>query len=72
MARTEAQKRANAKWDAANMAVISVKMRRDLAEQFAALTKANGTTRNAVLLAAAREYIRTHSTDTQPDTQPDT
>ena len=67
---SEAKKRSNAKWDAANMAVISVKMRRDLAEQFAALTKANGTTRNAVLLRAARDYIQTHSTE--PDTQPDT
>ena len=67
---SEAKKRSNAKWDSANMAVISVKMRRDLAEQFAALTKANGTTRNAVLLAAAREYIRTHST--APDTTQDT
>ena len=53
------------------MAIVSVKMRRDLAEQLTAAAKANGTTRNAVLLAAAREYIRTHSTGTQPDTRPD-
>lgn len=65
---SEAKKRSNAKWDAANMAVVSVKMRKDLAAQLTAAAKANGTTRNAVLLAAAREYIRTHSTDTQPDT----
>lgn len=63
---SEAKKRSNAKWDAANMTTVGVKMRRTEAEQFAALTKANGTTRNAVLLAAAREYIRTHST--APDT----
>lgn len=72
MARTEAQKRANAKWDAQHMTTVSVKMRKDLAAQLTAAAKANGTTRNAVLLAAAREYIRTHSTDTQQDTQPDT
>lgn len=52
------------------MAIVSVKMRRDLAEQLTAAAKANGTTRNAVLLAAAREYIRTHST--APDTTQDT
>lgn len=67
---SEAKKRSNAKWDAANMTTVGVKMRRTEAEQFAALTKANGTTRNAVLLAAARDYIQTHSTE--PDTQPDT
>lgn len=54
------------------MTTVGVKMRRTEAEAFAAATKANGTTRNAVLLAAAREYIRTHSTDAQQDTQPDT
>lgn len=69
---SEAKKRSNAKWDAANMTTVGVKMRRTEADAFAAATKANGTTRNAVLLTAAREYIRTHSTDTQQDTQPDT
>ena len=65
-----AKKRSNAKWDAANMTTVGVKMRRTEADAFAAVTKANGTTRNAVLLAAAREYIRTHST--APDTTQDT
>lgn len=69
---SEAKKRSNAKWDAANMTTVGVKMRRTEAAAFAAATMANGTTRNAVLLAAAREYIRTHSTDMQQDTQPDT
>lgn len=50
------------------MTTVSVRMRKDTAEQLTAAAKANGTTRNAVLLTAAREYIRTHSTDTQPDT----
>lgn len=70
MARTEAQKRANAKWDAQHMTTVSVKMRKDLAAQLTAAAKANGTTRNAILLKAARDYIQTHSTeqDTQPDT----
>lgn len=63
---SEAKKRSNAKWDAANMTTVGVKMRRTEAEKFAAVTKANGTTRNAVLLQAARDYIQTHSTE--PDT----
>ena len=52
------------------MTTVGVKMRKDLAQQLADAAKANGTTRNAVLLAAAREYIRTHST--APDTTQDT
>ena len=67
---SDAQKKARNKWNAANMITVGVKMRRDLAQQFTAAAKANGTTRNAVLLAAAREYIRTHST--APDTTQDT
>lgn len=63
MARTEAQKRANARWDAKHMTTVSVKMRRDLAEQLMQAAKANGTTRNAIFLAAAREYLATHPTD---------
>lgn len=64
---SDAQKKARNKWDAQHMTIVSVKMRKDLAAQLTDAAKANGTTRNAVLLAAAREYIRTHSTDTQPD-----
>ena len=67
---SDAQKKARDKWDAAHMTTVGVKMRKDLAAQLTAAAKANGTTRNAVLLAAAREYIRTHST--APDTTQDT
>lgn len=67
---SDAQKRASAKWDAQHMTTVSVRMCKDTAEQLTAAAKANGTTRNAVLLAAAREYIRTHST--APDTTQDT
>ena len=67
---SDAQKKARNKWDAQHMAIVSVKMRRDLAEQLTAAAKANGTTRNAVLLQAARDYIQTHSTE--PGAQPDT
>lgn len=67
---SDKKKRSNAKWDAANMTTVGVKMRRTEAERFAAAAKANGTTRNAILLAAAREYVQTHGTE--PDTQLDT
>lgn len=62
---TEAQKRASAKWSAAHMVTLGVKMRRDLAVEFAALTERNGTTRNAVLLQAVRDYVEAHRQDGQ-------
>ena len=45
------------------MVTLGVKMRRDLAVEFAALTERNGTTRNAVLLQAVRDYVETHRQD---------
>ena len=67
---TEAQKRASAKWSAAHMVTLGVKMRRDLAVEFAALTERNGTTRNAVLLQAVRDYVETHRQDGQDQDAP--
>lgn len=66
----ETQKRARDKWDAANMTTIGVRLRKDEAARLARLAKANGTTRNAILLKAARDYIQAHNAeqDTQPDT----
>ncbi len=65
MAKTDAQKKATAKWDAENMTVVSCKMKRDIAARFAEVAKANGTTRNAVLLQAAKDYIEQHDTKTE-------
>lgn len=62
---TEAQKRASAKWNAAHMVTLGVKMRRELAIEFAALAERNGTTRNAVLLQAVRDYVEAHRQDGQ-------
>ena len=59
---TEAQKRATAKWQASHMTTVGVKMRRELAEELAMLAERNGTTRNAVLLQAARDYVAAHRT----------
>lgn len=61
MAVSEAKRRANDKWDREHMITIGVKMRRDEALELAILAEQNGTTRNAILLQAARDYIRQHS-----------
>ena len=52
------------------MTTIGVRLRKDEAARLARLAKANGTTRNAILLKAARDYIQAHNAeqDTQPDT----
>lgn len=65
MAVSEAQKKANKKWDAENMTSIAVRVRKDFAARFAEVAKANGTTRNAVLLQAAKDYIEQHDTKTE-------
>ena len=71
--KTEAQKRARNKWDAGNMKLVGVKMRRDLAEEFEACCNRNGTNRNAVLLAYVREYVARYSGDSggTEEQQPD-
>ena len=60
MATSEAQKRAVAKWQAEHMCMVGVKMRKELRDAFRAACEQNGTTMNAVLLAAARAYIEQH------------
>ena len=57
MAVSEAQKKATAKWQAENMTSISLKVRKDFADEFKRIAEANGTTRNQVLLQAAKEYV---------------
>jgi hypothetical protein len=58
MAITEAHKRGNQKWDAANMTVLGCKVRKDKAEIFKAACKAAGTNPNAVFTAAMDEFLR--------------
>lgn len=55
---TDAQRRAQDKWDRENMAHINCKMRRDIAEEFKAAAKANGTTPNALIRAWIDGYIQ--------------
>ena len=55
---TDAQRRANNKWDRENMANISCKMRREIAEEFKAAAKANGTTPNELIRGWIAEYLK--------------
>jgi len=57
MALTDAKKRSNNKWDAANMTVLGCKVRKDEAERFKAVCKERGTTVNAVFRAAMVEFM---------------
>ncbi len=67
MTRSEARKRANNKWDAANMVVLGCKVRREKAEAFKALCKEAGTTPNAVFTAALDAFMLEHGS-AQDDT----
>lgn len=57
MSLTEAKRRANNKWDAANMTVLGCKVRKDRAEQFKAACKDAGTTPNAVFNEAINKFM---------------
>jgi hypothetical protein len=63
MPKTEAGKRANAKWDAVNMATLGVKTRRDKAEAFKAACAAAGTSMNAIFTAAMDDFLRQQGID---------
>lgn len=57
MALTDAKRRANNKYIAANMTVLGCKVRKDRAEEFKAACKAAGTTPNAVFTAAINAFM---------------
>ena len=56
--KSDAKRRADARWDAKNMSVISAKLRRDLAESFKAAAKSNGTTPNALIRGWIDAYMQ--------------
>lgn len=62
MAMTDAQRRANRKWDKAHNTVLGCKLRIEEAEAFKAACKEDGTTPNAVFLAALRSYMEARGT----------
>ena len=61
MATSEAQKRANLRWDAKNTKHFGVKMANREASAFEAACAAHGVTPHSVFLAAARDYIRANA-----------
>ena len=54
---SEARKRANKKWDAANMQNLSVKVRRDYADRIRAAAAEAGTTPAAIMRAALDAFM---------------
>jgi len=54
---SDAKKKANKKWDAANMQNLSVKVRRDYADQIRAKAAAAGTTVGAILRKALDDFM---------------
>ena len=60
MAVSESRRRANNKWDAANMTTLGCRMRKTDAEIFKAACKDSGTTVNAVFAAAAVEFLKNY------------
>jgi len=58
MALTDAKRRANNKYIAEKMTVLGCKVRKEKAEQFKQMCKANGTTVNAVFTAAMDEFMK--------------
>lgn len=57
MAVSEAKKASNARWDADNMAYQTVKVRRQLLEDFRVACAARGDKVNTVLREAMEDYI---------------
>ena len=67
MALTDAKRRANNKYIAANMTVLGCKVRKDKADRFRAACKAAGTTPNAVFTAAMDRLLDATNTATPTD-----
>lgn len=57
MAQTDAQKRAAKKYQAAHLASVGIKLRKEDAEAFKAACKAAGTTPSAVLRDAITRFM---------------
>jgi len=60
MSLTEAKRKANNKYIAANMTVLGCKVRKDKAERFKAACKEAGTTPNAVFTGAIDDFMEEH------------
>lgn len=63
---TDAKRRANNKYLAANYTVLGVKVRRDYADRVRACCEARGDTVNAVLRAALDQYLEQYDGTQDP------
>ena len=61
MAVSDSRRRANNKWDAANMTPLGCSMKRADAEDFKAACKDSGTTPNAVFNTAVAEFMQDYA-----------
>lgn len=61
MAVSESRRRANAKWDAANMTTLGCRMRKADAQIFKSACKDSGTTVNSVFTRAAEEFVKNYA-----------
>lgn len=61
MSATEAKRKSNKKWNAANMAYQTLTVRRETLEEFRQLVQQNGDKVNTVLRQAIENYIKDHS-----------
>ena len=64
MALTDAKRKANNKYIAANMTVLGCKVRKDKAERFRTACKSAGTTPNAIFAAAVDSFLLEHDQST--------
>lgn len=60
---SDSQRRATAKWQAENMTNIAARVRREVAEEFKAAAKEDGTTPNELLRGWIGEYINREVSD---------
>lgn len=60
--KSDAKRRADARWDAKNMSVISCKIKRDVAEKFKTVAKSHSTTPNELIRIWIGEYLSQDST----------
>lgn len=67
MAVSQARKKANKKWDAANMQNLSVKIRRTYADEIRAACKEAGTTPAAIMRAALDSFMESRKAAGTPD-----
>ena len=63
---SKAKRAANNKWDAANMAVITCKARRDLIDDFKTACRAAGDTPNAMIRRMMEDYLAQAQGPAQP------